>query len=84
MSLPRQILPGTTYLLTRRCTQRQFLLRPSAVINQVFLCFLARAAELTGVQIHAFGVLSNHDHLVVTDPERRLASFMHWLNHKVA
>jgi hypothetical protein len=30
MSLPRQVLPGQFYLVTRRCTQRQFLLRPDA------------------------------------------------------
>src|ERR1043166_5115689 len=28
--LPRQVLPGQFYLITRRCTQRQFLLRPDA------------------------------------------------------
>ena len=26
--LPRQVLPGQFYMVTRRCTQRQFLLRP--------------------------------------------------------
>ena len=38
---PRQVLPGTTYLVTRRCAQRQFLLRPSAATNGVFLYVLA-------------------------------------------
>ncbi len=28
MSLPRQVLPNRSYMITRRCTQRQFLLRP--------------------------------------------------------
>jgi len=28
MTLPREIIPGRFYLITRRCTQRQFLLRP--------------------------------------------------------
>ena len=37
MSYPRQVLPGMTYLLTRRCTQRQFLLRPSAQTNAILL-----------------------------------------------
>jgi hypothetical protein len=35
MTAPREIIPGTTYLVTRRCTQRQFLLRPSRGTNQV-------------------------------------------------
>ena len=34
--LPRQVLPGQFYLITRRCTQRQFLLRPDPVTNTVF------------------------------------------------
>ena len=84
MSRPRQILPGTSYLLTRRCTQRQFWLRPSETVNEVFLYCLARAARRTGVLVHAFCVLSNHYHLVVTDPDARLPKFMHWLNHSVA
>jgi len=35
---PRQIVPGSTYLVTRRCSQRQFLLLPSKTVNRVFLC----------------------------------------------
>jgi hypothetical protein len=31
--LPRQVLPRQFYLITRRCSQRQFLLRPDAVTN---------------------------------------------------
>jgi len=27
---PRQVLPNQFYMITRRCTQRQFLLRPDA------------------------------------------------------
>ena len=84
MSIPRQILPGTTYLLTRRCTQRQFLIRPSRVVNEIFLYCLARAAKRTGVEVHAFCVLSNHYHLVVTDPLALLPVFAHWLNVHMA
>ena len=36
MTAPRQVLPGTTYLVTRRCAQRQFLLRPSKLVNEIF------------------------------------------------
>ena len=28
MSLPREVLPGRTYMITRRCSERRFLLRP--------------------------------------------------------
>ncbi|GEJ58058.1 transposase [Anaeromyxobacter diazotrophicus] len=84
MTAPRQVLPGTTYLVTRRCAQRQFLLRPSRTINAIFLYVLAVAAERFGVQIHAFCVLSNHFHLVLTDPLARLPAFEQFLDSLVA
>jgi putative transposase len=75
LTLPRQILPGRSYLITRRCTQRQFLLRPSRVTNQNVEYCLAIAAERTGVLLHAVCVMSNHWHGVATDPEGRLPEF---------
>jgi REP element-mobilizing transposase RayT len=84
LSQPRQVLPGTTYLVSRRCAQRQFLLRPSRRVNHLFRFCLAFAAQRTGVQLHAYCVLSNHYHLVLTDPNGNLPEFMHWLNEYVA
>lgn len=84
MTAPRQILPGTTYLVTRRCAQRQFLLRPSTTTNAIFLYVLALAARRFGVQVHAFCVLSNHFHLVVTDPYACLPAFEQYLDSLVA
>jgi REP element-mobilizing transposase RayT len=75
MTAPRQVLPQTCYLVTRRCTQRQFLLKPSATTNEVFLYLLAVAAQRYGIRVHAFCVLSNHYHMVVTDPDARLPAF---------
>ncbi len=76
MTLPRQLLPGSFYLLTRRCTQRQFLLRPSRLTNQIVGYCLAIAAEHTGVLLHSVCVMSNHWHAVVSDPEARLPEFL--------
>ncbi len=84
MSAPRQVLPGATYLVTRRCAQRQFLLRPSRVTNQIFLYILALAAERYRIAVHAFCVLSNHVHLVVTDPDANLPAFQQFLDGLVA
>ena len=84
MSLPRQVLPGTTYLLTRRCFQRQLLLRPDRQVNQIVLFCLAYAAKRFRIQLHAFCFLSNHYHLVATDTQGRLPEFMHWFNEYVA
>lgn len=84
MTAPRQVLPGTTYLVTRRCAQRQLLLRPSPATNALFLYVLAVAARRFGVRVHAFCVLSNHYHLVVTDPDARLPAFGQYLDALVA
>jgi REP element-mobilizing transposase RayT len=84
MTVPRQILPGACYLVTRRCAQRQFLLRPSKTTNDVFLFLLAVAARRFRVQVHAYCVMSNHIHLVVTDTEARLPAFHQFLDALVA
>jgi len=84
MTAPRRILPGVTYLVTRRCAGRQFLLRPSAATSAIFLYVLAVAAERFGIHVHAFCVLSNHWHAVVTDPDARLPAFEQYLDSLVA
>ena len=80
MSRPRSILPGTTYLITRRTVRRMFFLTPSPVVNQILLFCMARAAVQYGVKIHAFAFLSNHFHIVLTDPDANIARFMHWMD----
>jgi len=84
VTAPRQILPGQRYLITRRCTQRQFWLRPSRLTNQIIKYCLALAAEHTGVQLHAACFMSNHWHGVVTDPEARLPEFLERFHRSVA
>ena len=76
LTAPREILPGTTYLVTRRCAQRQFLLKPSPRTNQLVRYCLADATRHTGVLIHAVCFMSNHWHGVVTDPLARLPEFL--------
>lgn len=82
--LPRPIVPGATYLVTRRCTQRQYLLAPSKTTSEVFLYCLAYAAQKTRVRVHAVIVMSNHYHLVVTDELGVLPVFVECLNKLVA
>ena len=80
----RQVFPGATYLVTRRCTQRQFLLVPSRRSVQIFHYCLAYAMQKTGVVVHVAVVMSNHYHLVVTDPLGVLPVFVECLNKLVA
>jgi REP-associated tyrosine transposase len=75
MSLPRRVLPGRTYLITRRCSERRFFLRPSKRCRQALLFCLAEAARRSGVQICALLVMSNHYHAVIHDPHGRHPRF---------
>lgn len=74
--MPRRILPGLVYFLTRRCTQRQFLLKPGKYVNLVLLYLLAEAAQRFNVTVYAYCAMSNHIHLVVRDNEGNLPQFM--------
>ena len=81
---PRQILKGTTYLLTRRTTQRMFLLRPSKAVNACIRYCLALAQRRSGVAVHSVVFLSNHYHIIVTDTEGQLPVFTEELNKLLA
>jgi REP element-mobilizing transposase RayT len=81
---PRRVLPGTTTFVTRRCSERRFFLRPSCATSEIVLYVLALAAQRYGVCVHAFCVLSNHVHLVITDVEGRLPAFMQYFDSLVA
>jgi len=84
VALPRRIVAGLRYLLTRRCAHRGFRLRPSDLTTQIFAYALALAMAKTGVQVHAICVMSNHLHIVITDVEGRLPEFMRELNRPTA
>jgi hypothetical protein len=49
-------------MVTRRCSQRTFRLRPSALTNQIFKYCIGLAQAKTGVAVHAACVMSNHHH----------------------
>lgn len=63
-------------MITRRCTQRMFLLRPDPIVCAIFLYCLAYAAQRTGIDVHGFVQMSNHWHGVITDPQARLPEFL--------
>ena len=67
MTVARQVIAGRTYLISRRCTQRQLLLRPDPQVEQIYLYCLAEAALRYDITLHGFIALSNHQHLLVRD-----------------
>lgn len=76
MTAPREIVCGRVYFLSRRCTQRQFLLRPGPDVEQIYLYCLGEAAERYGITLHAWLAMSNHEHLIVTDNFGNMPEFM--------
>lgn len=84
MTAPRRVLLGSLYLVTRRCLERRFLMRPSRETNEILLYCLAVAARKHGIQVHAYCFLSNHHHLVVSDPRGNLPAFAQYMDSLIA
>ncbi|MEQ8767563.1 MAG: hypothetical protein RL885_26900 [Planctomycetota bacterium] len=79
---PRRIVGGQVWFITRRCLERRYFLRPDPEVVRIFEYCIARAAERTGVRLHAWIQMSNHLHLLVEDVDARLPEFLqiaHWL-----
>ncbi len=84
MSFPRQVLPGRVYLITRRCTQREYRLRPGEETNNAFVYCLAHAALSANIGVVGFMAESNHYHAVVVDNEGRLPEFLADFHRNIA
>jgi hypothetical protein len=78
----RPIIPGRSYKITRRCTERRMFFapletqnaNPKDIANFVGYC-LAHAANRFGIEVHACVFMSNHHHTDVTDPSGKLVEF---------
>jgi putative transposase len=75
MTLPREVIPGRFYMITRRCTQRQFLLHPDAETNNAFLYCLAEAAQRCNIAVLLTCAMSNHHHTVIFDRDGTVPAF---------
>ena len=67
MTLPRQVVPGRDYMITRRCSERRFFLRPDEDTNNAFVYCLALAAMRANVQVTFSVAMSNHHHTGIHD-----------------
>ena len=75
MTLPRQVVPGRDYMVTRRCSERRFFLRPDDDTNNAFIYCLALAATRAKVQVIFSGAMSNHHHTGIHDPDGNFPIF---------
>ncbi len=76
MTRPREVLPGQFYLITRRCTQRQLLLRPDKATNNAFIYCLGEAANRFEIGVLLTVAESNHHHTVIFDRHRNMPAFI--------
>jgi len=84
MSLARQVFPGEFYLITRRCTQRQFLLRPDPATNNAFTYCLIEAAQRCQIDIVLPCAMSKHHHTVIFDRHGRYSEFVEQFHKMLA
>jgi REP element-mobilizing transposase RayT len=82
--LPRQVLPRQFYLVTRRCSQRQFLLRPDPSTNNAFVYCLIDAASRCDIDVLLPCAMSNHYHAVIYDRDGRYPEFIEQLHKLLA
>jgi putative transposase len=75
MSLPRQVIPGSDYMITRRCSERRFFLRPDYETNNAFIYCLALAARRAKVDVLFVVAMSNHYHAGLHDPDGNFPVF---------
>jgi REP element-mobilizing transposase RayT len=74
----RQYSDSGMYFVTTRTFQGRLLLRPSAEVNAAVGGVLAKAVARYGVELHAYVVLSNHVHLLVSTKGAQLSAFMQY------
>ena len=84
MSLPREVIPGRTYMVTRRCSERRFFLRPDHETNNAFIYCLAMAASRTNVKVIFVHAASNHYHAGIYDQDGRYPEFLHYFHEFLA
>jgi REP element-mobilizing transposase RayT len=84
MTAPRRVLPGDVLLITRRVSQRMFLLKPDAGTKAIFAYCIAEAARRYKVEVVAWVVMSNHYHAVVYDPLGKVPAFIEHLHKMLA
>ncbi|CAN5844977.1 hypothetical protein BH11MYX3_BH11MYX3_13880 [soil metagenome] len=82
--VPREVLPGRFYMITRRCAQRMFLLRPDEATVRAYLYCLIEAAQRYGIEILTSTMMSNHHHTIIFDRDGRIVEFVEHFHKMLA
>jgi putative transposase len=84
MSLPRPIVKGRVYMITRRCSERRFFMRPSRQTNNAFKYCLGVAAQRHNIGVIFTVAMSNHHHTGIIDRDGRLPEFLAYFHRLFA
>jgi hypothetical protein len=71
-------------MLTRRCAQRMFLLRPDDATNNAFIYCLALAGNKFGIDVLFTLAESNHHHTIIFDRRGHVSAFLEHFHKLVA
>jgi REP element-mobilizing transposase RayT len=81
----RKIQPNQPIEITCRIDQGRYLLRPDETLNSHILGVLGRAQRRENMKIHAFAVMSNHAHYILSPTSGdQLMRFMRYLQGNLA
>ena len=70
------MVEGCTYFVTKKTNDDLCWLKPDPEVNVILLYLLILKSKKYGIRLHEFCFLSNHFHLLVTDPNGQLPAFM--------
>ncbi len=76
MTKPRRHIAGQVAMLTRRCSERRYFLRPDDYINKVAPFEVGKAANKHGQKVYGAMAMSNHVHFIVGDTTGERSKFM--------
>jgi len=84
MTQPRQVVEDRSYMLTRRCSERRFFLRPCKEVEQAFMYCFAVAAQRYQLVAYWIVVMSTHHHDGVRDPLGNYPDFLRYFHSLLA
>jgi len=86
MSSGRMHDSGEIHMVTNRCEEGRFFLKPTKEVLDIVTYWFARAMEKygDGLEVYAFCFLCNHFHMLCRDNDGSLAKFMGYFQGNVA
>lgn len=84
MTKPREVIPGRSYMFTRRCSERRFFLRPSKETNQAIAYCYGVAAQERNIDLFWLSSMSNHNHCGGEDQKASYSEFLRYAHSLLA